>query len=131
MLNAFYWLIQKNCEGYRYDAFSIYQLTIWLHFAPQWPILNPSLSFSRIVLVTTIVIAADSLYKKDLFCMFDLAIDLVVFSTNANVTFNLYTHIYAALPDPFAVLTIDGDQTHTTTVMKKTLNPYWNESFDV
>jgi E3 ubiquitin-protein ligase NEDD4 len=36
-----------------------------------------------------------------------------------------------ALPDPFAVLTIDGDQTHTTTVMKKTLNPYWNESFDV
>ncbi|GAB5590341.1 hypothetical protein Unana1_05241 [Umbelopsis nana] len=56
---------------------------------------------SRTVRVT--VIAADSLYKKDLF----------------------------SLPDPFAVLTIDGDQTHTTTVMKKTLNPYWNESFDV
>ncbi|KAF9127760.1 hypothetical protein BGW39_005652 [Mortierella sp. 14UC] len=35
------------------------------------------------------------------------------------------------LPDPFAVVTVDGDQTHTTTVMKKTLNPYWNESFDV
>ncbi|KAM3583603.1 hypothetical protein VKS41_004508 [Umbelopsis sp. WA50703] len=56
---------------------------------------------TRTVRVT--VIAADSLYKKDLF----------------------------SLPDPFAVLTIDGDQTHTTTVMKKTLNPYWNESFDV
>jgi E3 ubiquitin-protein ligase NEDD4 len=35
------------------------------------------------------------------------------------------------LPDPFAVVTVDGEQTHTTTVIKKTLNPYWNESFDV
>lgn len=30
-----------------------------------------------------------------------------------------------------AVVTVDGEQTHTTTVIKKTLNPYWNESFDV
>ncbi|KAF9575194.1 hypothetical protein EC968_004130 [Mortierella alpina] len=50
-----------------------------------------------------IVIAADGLYKRDVF----------------------------RLPDPFAVVTVDGDQTHTTTVMKKTLNPYWNESFEV
>lgn len=56
---------------------------------------------TRTVRVT--VIAADSLYKKDLF----------------------------SLPDPFAVLTIDGDQAHNTSPMKKTLNPYWNESFDV
>ncbi|CAO3616607.1 unnamed protein product [Cunninghamella blakesleeana] len=49
------------------------------------------------------VIAADGLSKKDLF----------------------------KFPDPFAVLTVDGEQTHTTTVMKKTLNPYWNESFDL
>ncbi|KAF9194281.1 E3 ubiquitin-protein ligase pub1 [Haplosporangium sp. Z 767] len=51
----------------------------------------------------TTVIAADGLYKRDVF----------------------------RLPDPFAVVTVDGDQTHTTTVMKKTLNPYWNESFEV
>jgi len=38
---------------------------------------------------------------------------------------------YLGLPDPFAVVTVDGDQTNTTTVMKKTLNPYWNESFEV
>ncbi|KAF9432328.1 hypothetical protein BGZ76_010958 [Entomortierella beljakovae] len=50
-----------------------------------------------------IIIAADGLYKRDVF----------------------------RLPDPFAVVTVDGDQTHTTTVMKKTLNPYWNESFEV
>ncbi|KAI7884433.1 HECT-domain-containing protein [Lichtheimia hyalospora FSU 10163] len=50
------------------------------------------------------VIAADGLVKKDLFFK---------------------------LPDPFAVVTVDGEQTHTTTVMKKTLNPYWNESFDL
>ena len=35
------------------------------------------------------------------------------------------------LPDPFAVITVDAEQTHTTTAIKKTLNPYWNESFDM
>jgi E3 ubiquitin-protein ligase NEDD4 len=35
------------------------------------------------------------------------------------------------LPDPFAVITVDSEQTHTTSVIKKTLNPYWNESFDM
>ncbi|KAI7860984.1 E3 ubiquitin-protein ligase RSP5 [Circinella umbellata] len=50
------------------------------------------------------VIAADGLVKKDLFFK---------------------------LPDPFAVVTVDGEQTNTTTVSKKTLNPYWNESFDL
>lgn len=35
------------------------------------------------------------------------------------------------LPDPFAVITVDGEQTATTTAIKKTLNPYWNESFEM
>lgn len=35
------------------------------------------------------------------------------------------------MPDPFAIVTVDGEQTHTTSVIKKTLNPYWNDSFDV
>lgn len=34
-------------------------------------------------------------------------------------------------PDPFAVATVNGEQTKTTTVAKRTLNPYWNESFDL
>jgi E3 ubiquitin-protein ligase NEDD4 len=29
------------------------------------------------------------------------------------------------------VATIGGEQTHTTSVIKKTLNPYWNEPFDL
>jgi E3 ubiquitin-protein ligase NEDD4 len=33
-------------------------------------------------------------------------------------------------PDPFAVATINGEQTKTTGVSRKNLNPYWNESFD-
>ncbi|CAG8528464.1 8493_t:CDS:10 [Paraglomus occultum] len=53
--------------------------------------------------VSTTVIAADGLYKRDVF----------------------------RLPDPFAVVTVDGEQTHTTSVTRKTLNPYWNEAFDV
>ncbi|KAL2115505.1 hypothetical protein VTJ04DRAFT_9760 [Mycothermus thermophilus] len=48
------------------------------------------------------IIAADGLYKRDVF----------------------------RFPDPFAVATINGEQTKTTQVSKRTLSPYWNESFD-
>lgn len=47
------------------------------------------------------VVAAESLYKRDVFRQ----------------------------PDPFAVITVDGAQTITTKTAKRTLNPYWNESF--
>ncbi|KAG0672510.1 NEDD4 E3 ubiquitin-protein ligase [Maudiozyma exigua] len=46
-------------------------------------------------------VAAESLYKRDVF----------------------------RSPDPFAVLTVDGYQTKSTSAAKKTLNPYWNETF--
>lgn len=41
------------------------------------------------------------------------------------------TLVAAGFPDPFAVATMSGEQTRTTSVIKKTLNPYWNESFDM
>ena len=47
------------------------------------------------------LVAAESLYKRDVF----------------------------RSPDPFAVLTVDGYQTKSTAAAKKTLNPYWNETF--
>ena len=56
---------------------------------------------SRVIRIT--VVAADGLAKRDVF----------------------------RLPDPFAIVTVDGEQTHTTSVIKKTLNPYWNDSFDI
>lgn len=43
----------------------------------------------------------------------------------------LYKRDLLRFPDPFAVVTVDGEQTHTTSVIKKTVNPYWNESFEV
>ncbi|KAG9018720.1 hypothetical protein FRB90_010334 [Tulasnella sp. 427] len=49
------------------------------------------------------VVAADGLCKRDVF----------------------------RLPDPFAVITVDAEQTHSTSVIKRTLNPYWNENFDI
>jgi E3 ubiquitin-protein ligase NEDD4 len=49
------------------------------------------------------VVAADALIKRDVF----------------------------RLPDPFAVITVNSEQTNTTSVIKKTLNPYWNENFDM
>lgn len=53
-------------------------------------------------LINVKVVAAESLYKRDVFRQ----------------------------PDPFAVITVDGSQTKTTKTAKKTLNPYWNESFN-
>lgn len=49
------------------------------------------------------VVAAEALYKRDVF----------------------------RSPDPFAVVTVDGSQTKTTRTAKKTMNPYWNESFSL
>jgi serine/threonine protein kinase len=51
--------------------------------------------------LTVTIIAADGLYKRDIF----------------------------RFPDSLAVLTIDDAQTKRTSVVKKTLNPYWNEVF--
>ena len=32
-----------------------------------------------------------------------------------------------SLPDPFVVIIVDSKQIHATSVITKTLNPYWNE----
>ena len=42
-----------------------------------------------------------------------------------------FDSVPVGFPDPFAVATIGGEQTRTTSVIKKTLNPYWNEIFDM
>lgn len=65
----------------------------------------------------------------------------VSYYSRSSLTYHLFIIVVAAdglskrdvfrLPDPFAVLTVDGEQTSTTSVIKKTLNPYWNESFDM
>ncbi|KAH8703900.1 kinase-like domain-containing protein [Talaromyces proteolyticus] len=38
-------------------------------------------------------------------------------------------HIFR--PDPFAVVTVNGEETHRTSVRYGTVNPYWNERFDL
>lgn len=65
------------------------------------------------------VIAADGLYKRDVFSMF------------LNTEGGIFVNGASGFPDPFAVVTVDGEQTHSTAVIRKTLNPYWNESFDL
>ena len=66
------------------------------------------------------VIAADGLYKRDVFSKY----------RRQEVRWS-HAHHDIGFPDPFAVATISGEQTRTTGVIKKTLNPYWNESFDM
>ncbi|WWC58375.1 uncharacterized protein I303_100915 [Kwoniella dejecticola CBS 10117] len=58
-------------------------------------------NLSRSIRVT--IVAADSLIKRDIL----------------------------RLPDPFAIVSVDSEQIHTTSVIKRTLNPYWNENFDI
>lgn len=36
-----------------------------------------------------------------------------------------------SLPNPFAVITTDGTDLRQTTVFKRTLTPYWNETFEL
>ncbi|ADV23779.1 E3 ubiquitin-protein ligase NEDD4 [Cryptococcus gattii Ru294] len=60
---------------------------------------------------------------------------------NRNLTRKIRVTIVAAdslikrdilrLPDPFAIVSVDSEQIHTTSVIKRTLNPYWNENFDI
>lgn len=69
------------------------------------------------------VIAADGLYKRDVFSQ--------SITTSQAIASIVLTYATIGFPDPFAVATIGGEQTRTTSVIKKTLNPYWNESFDM
>ncbi|WWD16351.1 hypothetical protein CI109_100777 [Kwoniella shandongensis] len=62
---------------------------------------NANRNLSRVIRVT--IVAADSLIKRDIL----------------------------RLPDPFAIVSVDSEQIHTTSVIKRTLNPYWNENFDI
>lgn len=35
------------------------------------------------------------------------------------------------LPDPFVVVSLDGVEKFASTTVKKSLNPFWNEHFDM
>lgn len=83
----------------------------------------PTLASTRIIRLT--VIAADGLIKKDLFFKMPDPFGIIINIFKCKCVYIL--NIFSVL----AVVTVDGEQTHTTTVMKKTLNPYWNESFDL
>ncbi|KAJ3375850.1 hypothetical protein GGF31_003055 [Allomyces arbusculus] len=62
-----------------------------------------SAMLSAFKLINFTVIAADGLYKRDA----------------------------VRLPYPFATVTVDGVQQSTTAIIRRTLNPYWNESFEI
>ncbi len=44
---------------------------------------------------------------------------------------NLAKSSFFKSPDPFAVVTVDGAQTHTSPIAKGTINPFWGASFDL
>ncbi|KII86774.1 hypothetical protein PLICRDRAFT_177513 [Plicaturopsis crispa FD-325 SS-3] len=54
------------------------------------------------------------------------ALRITIHAANALVKRDLFS-----LPDPFAVVTVDGEQTLTTKTIKKSLSPSWNENFEI
>ncbi|KAH9954579.1 hypothetical protein BC827DRAFT_1379414 [Russula dissimulans] len=54
------------------------------------------------------------------------SIKLTVLAASGLVKRDLFT-----LPNPFAVITTDGSDFRQTTVFKRTLTPYWNETFEL
>lgn len=44
---------------------------------------------------------------------------------------NLIKKNFFKSPDPFVVVTVDGEQTHTSPPVKGTIDPYWGISFDL
>ena len=69
--------------------------------------------------VTTI--ACERLVKRDIFGTFvpKWAVELSQSDS--------HSYRPTGFPDPFAQITMDGEQMRTTIPIKKTLNPYWNE----
>lgn len=43
---------------------------------------------------------------------------------------SLYKRSFFKYPDPFAVITVDGEQTHSTPTTSSSLSPFWNVSFE-
>lgn len=75
------------------------------------------------------MLAADGLYKRDLLSESSTPLPPPPLARVQEHTADSTASL--GFPDPFAVVTVDGEQTHTTSVIRKTLNPYWNESFDM
>ncbi|KAI6042697.1 hypothetical protein EDC04DRAFT_2657897 [Pisolithus marmoratus] len=56
----------------------------------------------------------------------DTSVRITVLAANSLVKRELFS-----LPDPFAVVSVDGNQTYTTNAIKRTLTPTWNQYFDI
>ncbi|KAG2133811.1 uncharacterized protein EDB93DRAFT_1173568 [Suillus bovinus] len=53
-------------------------------------------------------------------------VQITVFAASSLVKREVFS-----LPDPFAVVSVDNDQTYTTSTVKKSLSPTWNQHFDI
>ena len=83
-----------------------------------------------------VVLKAEGLTKRSFFCKILKIIELnsinFIYVFIIDITIHLLPSIYichyllTAMPDPFAVITVDGEQTHSTLSDKSTLNPFWN-----
>lgn len=43
----------------------------------------------------------------------------------------IHSSLFIEQPDPFVVVTVNGEQTHTSVADKQTLNPFWNAECDL
>jgi hypothetical protein len=97
------WQSSKLAKISEFQQNGCYCRCHWIHLSLSGSYKDSPINRYLILIQFKPVVAADGLYKREIF----------------------------RLPDPFAVVTVDGAQTKSTSVIKKTLNPYWNESFDI
>jgi hypothetical protein len=66
-------------------------------------------------------------------CLFDCSghIGCSEFESPVFGAFGLSKRDILSLPDPFAVLTVDGEHTSSTRVVRKNLSPNWADHFDM
>lgn len=78
--------------------------------------------------------SAKNLNKKDFFSKLLLSI-IVLSQAHLHLLASwliLNIYIITELPDPFAKITVDGSgQCHSTEIVKGTLDPKWNQHYDL
>ena len=62
--------------------------------------------------------------------LYDFVVILVVVCSSMDFASLHSTPLFESI-EAHTLVRVDGEQTKTTTVIKKTLSPYWNESFEM
>ena len=102
---------------------------MWGDREPLYNILQPMIS-----LVDVVILVHRAGNLSDLQVRYRLRLHLISITRELFPVVSaegLAQHDVFRLPDPFAIVTVDSERRYITSVIEKTLDPFWNEHFDV